>query len=356
MNDGDSHANIPVKQYAAYIQDDWRVTDRLTLNLGLRYDLVKGLQFDQSKNPNYVLAQQLGAAGRFANVVGYENFGKSPKDDTNNCQPRLGGVWDVRGNAKDLVRAGWGIYTDFGYTNSNVLFPAADASGSQFGTVFTASNTAGLRNPDGSFYQVGQPLTNLASQNEAGGLPLFGQWVDPRLEQPETMQSSVGWSHELAANTVVTADYVHIDGKNLNIRPRLNTADRRRRAAVRRHRVQPELLGHARGDQPRQVGVRRADPRRPAPALARRRLHRLLHAVEGREHDRHGRRRARHALRPRRDQPVRRSADARSRTAAPTRGTGSRRAPRCSCRRASGSRRSSSIARRCRSTRVKAWT
>ena len=223
LNDGDSKANIPVKQYATYLQDDWRVTDRLTVNLGLRYDLVKGLQFDQSKNPNYVLAQQLGTAGRFANVVGYENFGKAPKDDTNNWQPRVGAVWDVRGNAKDLLRAGWGIYTDFGYTNSNVLFPAADASGSRFGTVFTANNTAGLRNPDGSVYRVGQPLTNLAAQNEAGGLPLFGQWTDPLLEQPETRQTSVGWSHELVANTVVTADYVHIDGSKLNIRPRLNT-------------------------------------------------------------------------------------------------------------------------------------
>jgi carboxypeptidase family protein/TonB-dependent receptor-like protein len=223
LNDGDSHANIPVKQYATYIQDDWRVTDRLTLNLGLRYDLVTGLQFDQSKNPNYVLAQQLGAAGRFANVVGYEDFGKAPKDDTNNWQPRVGGVWDVRGDAKDLVRAGWGIYTDFGYTNSNVLFAAADASGSRFGTVFTANNTSGIRNPDGSFYRVGQPLTNLAAQNEAGGLPLFGQWVDPLLEQPETRQASIGWSHELMPSTVLTADYVHIDGRNLNVRPRLNT-------------------------------------------------------------------------------------------------------------------------------------
>jgi hypothetical protein len=223
LNDGDSHANIPIKQYAAYFQDDWRVSDRLTLNLGVRYDLVKGLQFDQSQNPNYLLAQQLGAAGRFANVIGYENFGKTPKDDTNNVQPRLGAVWDVRGDAKDLVRAGWGIYTDFGYTNSNALFAAADASGSRFGTVFTANNTSGIRNPDGSFYRVGQPLTNLASQNEAGGLPLFGQWVDPLLEQPETRQASLGWSHELTGNTVVTADYVHIDGRNLNVRPRLNT-------------------------------------------------------------------------------------------------------------------------------------
>jgi len=222
LNDGDSHANIPVKQYAFYVQDDWRAGSRVTVNLGLRYDLVTGLQFDQSQNPNYVLAQQLGAAGRFANVIGYENFGKSAQDDTNNFQPRLGLVWDLGGDAKNIVRAGWGIYTDFGYTNSNVLFPAADASGSRFGTVFSATNTSGLRNPDGSFFQVGQPLSNLASQNEAGAAPLFGQWVDPRLEQPETYQTSFGWSHQLTNDTVLTADYVHIDGKNLNIRPRLN--------------------------------------------------------------------------------------------------------------------------------------
>ena len=223
LNDGDSAANIPLKQYGMYVQDDWRLSDRVTLNLGLRYDFVKGLQFDQSQNPNYLLAQQQGAAGRFANVIGYENFGKSAKDDMDNVQPRLGLVWDIRGNAKDILRAGWGIYTDFGYTNSNVLFAAADASGSRFGTVFSANNTAGLRNPDGSFYRVGQPLTNLASQNEAGALPLFGQWVDPRLEQPETRQTAIGWTRELSPSTVMTVDYVHIDGRKLNVRPRLNT-------------------------------------------------------------------------------------------------------------------------------------
>jgi hypothetical protein len=223
LNDGDSAANIPLKQYGLYFQDDWRIHSRVTLNLGVRYDLIKGLQFDQSQNPNYTLAQQSGAAGRFANVIGYENFGKDAKDDTNNVQPRLGLVWDVRGNGGDVFRAGWGIYTDFGYTNSNVLFAAADASGSRFGTVFTANNTAGLRNPDGSFYRVGQPLSNLASQNEAGALPLFGQWVDPRLEQPETLQTAIGWSHALSTSTVLSVDYVHIDGRKLNVRPRLNT-------------------------------------------------------------------------------------------------------------------------------------
>jgi len=54
VSDGDSFANLPTRQYAVYLQDDWRVTNRVTLNLGVRYDLVTGVQFDQSANPNFV--------------------------------------------------------------------------------------------------------------------------------------------------------------------------------------------------------------------------------------------------------------------------------------------------------------
>src|SRR5262249_34937387 len=130
------------------------------------------------------------------------------------------------GNGRDVARAGWGIYTDVGYTNSNILFGAADATGLGFGPVFTASNPNGLRNPDGSLYRVGQPLSNLAALNEANpnAIPLFGFGpISPRLEQPESWQTAVGWSHQLSSSTVLNADYVHIDGKKLNIRPRLNT-------------------------------------------------------------------------------------------------------------------------------------
>src|SRR5262249_2698428 len=38
LSDGDASANIPMKQFATYIQDDWRVGDRFTLNVGVRYD------------------------------------------------------------------------------------------------------------------------------------------------------------------------------------------------------------------------------------------------------------------------------------------------------------------------------
>jgi len=223
VSDGNSFANLPTRQYGIYLQDDWRAFDRITLNLGLRYDYVSGVQFDQSGNPNFVTLQAAGAAGRFANVVGMEDFGKTPQNDRNNIQPRAGVAWDVRGNGRDVVRAGWGIYTDFGYTNSNGLFAAADALSPGFGPVFQATNTAGLRNPDGSFYQVGQPLTNLRNEITNPGHPLVGQVVSPRLEQPEQWQTVAGISHQLTDAIVVSGDYVHSDGKNLNIRAYLNT-------------------------------------------------------------------------------------------------------------------------------------
>ncbi len=225
LNDGDASANVPLKQYAFFLQDDWAVNDKLTLNVGLRYDLITGFQFDQSKNPNYVTIQAAGKAGLLTGIKGLENAGLDPKDDTNNWQPRLGFAYDIRGNGKDVVRGGWGIYMDMAYTNSNAMFAAIDATGRGFGAVLSVDNQQGIRNPDGSFYQVGQPLTNIASQNQANpnALPLNGQWVDPRLQMPYTRQTSLGWSHELVANTVVTADFVRADGRDLNVRPRINT-------------------------------------------------------------------------------------------------------------------------------------
>lgn len=223
INDGDARANIPLNQYAFYVQDDWKVTSHLTLNVGLRYDIIDGYQIDQSTNPNFVKMQAAGAAGLLTGIRGLQNFGKSPKEDSNNWQPRLGFAWDPRGNGKDVIRGGWGVYQDVGYTNSNLLFAASDASGS-FGPVVNVDNPNGIRNPDGSFYRIGQPLSNVLSQNQVDTSvpPLFGQFLDPRLQMPYTRQTSVGWSHELPGNSVVTVDYINNQGRDLNTRPRIN--------------------------------------------------------------------------------------------------------------------------------------
>jgi Carboxypeptidase regulatory-like domain len=218
-------ANLPMDQFGAYFQDDWRVNDRLTINAGLRYDLITGFDLDQSTVQNYVALTTAAAAGRFNGVPGFSEFGNKTGEDYNNIQPRIGAVYDLFGNGKDIVRAGWGIYYDFGYTNANILFPGLSAQGGS-GVIFSITGkTNGIQNPDGTFFQVGQSVTNLNSQNEVNPAgPFFGTNVmAPGPRQPWTSQLSGGWSHQLTASTVLDIDYVHVKGSDLGVRWPLNT-------------------------------------------------------------------------------------------------------------------------------------
>jgi hypothetical protein len=219
---GAAQVNIPLDFYSVYLQDDWRATNRLTFNLGVRWDYVTNMPLNQDNNPNFQVMQAAGAAGRFAGTP-LEDFGKSPRTDKNNIQPRFGFAYDVRGNALDVVRGGWGIYSDFAYTGSNALNAAIDAAGG-IGVVFLAVNPTGLRKPDGSFFLASDPLSTIASLNTVNTSlpPLGGQVQSPRLEQPYTRQANIGWVHQLNPATALTADYVHVDGRNLNVRLRVN--------------------------------------------------------------------------------------------------------------------------------------
>src|SRR6266542_1858897 len=119
---GLSGATIPNKQYALYVQDGWRVTDKLTLDLGVRYDLVTGFAFDQTGNLIYkdvTAAAQRGvftSSGLPCPCVGFEDFGKSPQEDKNNIAPRAGFTYDVKGDGNFVLRGGVGRYYDFAYT------------------------------------------------------------------------------------------------------------------------------------------------------------------------------------------------------------------------------------------------
>ena len=216
----DPTANFPLEQYGFYVQDDWRISNRVTLNLGVRWDYVEGFPLDQSRSPNFLALQQAGAAGMFAGTL-LDEFGKEARPDRDNVQPRIGAAVDVFGTGRDIIRGGWGVYTDFGYIASNVLQAAFDAGHAGF--VFLAGNPNGLQKADGSFFRVTDPLSTIASQNQVtGDFSPAGEVVSPLLEQPYSRQASVGWSHQLDASTVLSADYVRVDGRDLNMRVRPN--------------------------------------------------------------------------------------------------------------------------------------
>ncbi len=223
-NKDGSAANLPTKQYGLYIQDDWRLTSRVTVNAGLRYDLVTGFAIDQTTVPNFNKLQAAGQAGRLDGMQGIDEWGPAVSEDYNNIQPRIGIAWDLKGNGKDVVRAGWGLYYDFGFTNANILFPGLSAQGGS-GQIFSVTNSSGIKKPGGDYYRFGDPIATIASLNEIN--PALGFYSSnvaaPRVRQPYTQQLSAGWSHQLTPSTVFDADYVYVRGHDLGLRWQLNT-------------------------------------------------------------------------------------------------------------------------------------
>src|SRR5581483_5127190 len=147
--------STPVNQFSFFAQDDWRPIPALTINLGLRYDLWTGFDLDQRTNPIW---QQLSTQTRY-NEPYLQDFqggkGGVLTNDKNNIAPRVGATWDLRGDGRTTIRGGWGIFYDFPYTNATILFPAA-AVQSNYGVAYNVNNPLGIRNPDGTFFRIGQ--------------------------------------------------------------------------------------------------------------------------------------------------------------------------------------------------------
>jgi hypothetical protein len=101
---GDPIRNISQWLYSGYAQDDWRITKKITLNLGLRYEL-QGVPTEANN-----------LFGNWEPSVGFEQVGKNIssiyKRDNKNFSPRVGVAWDVTGNGTTVVRLGGSIVYD----------------------------------------------------------------------------------------------------------------------------------------------------------------------------------------------------------------------------------------------------
>jgi hypothetical protein len=278
-----------------------------------------GYQIDRVEEPELREVQAAGAAGLLKGIVGLENFGLEPKEDQNNFQPRIGGVLDVRGNGKDIVRGGWGVYTDVGYTNSNVLFAAADSTGKGSARRSTCNVTNGIRNPtDASTAPASRSATS-QSQNQvvntarsrcsaSGSIRASSAVSDA--EQPRVVARA-------EQRHVVSVDYVNF----ARTRPELPSA---RQPA---HPGQPLEPAPAGGDHPDDQPEHQRQPSDGQPreseynALIMSVRKRMSHGVDfsanytlqkGISNIGNAGRRAEHGEHPGSEQPVRRSASVRS--------------------------------------------
>jgi len=109
IQQGNAEVFVRAHWYAGFFQDDWRVTPRVTLNLGLRYEYEAPPterhnyigNFNPDVNPATTPAiQQVGPGAPLPKMF---------RGDYTGFSPRLGMAWDIRGNGKTVVRAAAGL-------------------------------------------------------------------------------------------------------------------------------------------------------------------------------------------------------------------------------------------------------
>jgi hypothetical protein len=206
---GDFNVHLYSKKVASWAQDDWQISSRLTLNLGLRYDVELGV---------------------FANDISFPPFQEAGRpNDLNNFQPRLGFAYEL--TDRTVVRGGTGLYygdaigadQSFAVGNAQIAVIQYNNDGR---ADFTANPTNGQPLPT---YE--QALPQFCSSNAAafavwsarnftGAAPCLLRSVQEFVGPPEfvhlprTFQSSIGFQHQFTGTMALEVDYVYSKGSD----------------------------------------------------------------------------------------------------------------------------------------------
>jgi hypothetical protein len=181
---GNFNIDIPTNNVGAWFQDDWKLSPRLTLNLGLRYDNDLGI-FD----PGLYLKSGIQTPHYNDNLL---------------FQPRFGFAWDVTGSRRTVIRGGAGLfYADIQanqvidqqiFNGQASLQPALQA---------TPTTPINLLAPFGA---------TTGAEFLSGAVPVNAQTIQPlgpNVQTPYSLQLSIGIEHQLSKTWTVSADYVH---------------------------------------------------------------------------------------------------------------------------------------------------
>jgi hypothetical protein len=206
----DVYANLRAPYYQLYIHDEWRVTSRLTLNMGLRYELNGNFLETRDGMSNYDIDDGL-AAGTLPVIVraqpGSRDSRALLRGDRNNWAPRFG--FSFRANAKTVVRGGYGIF----YGNYEGTGGGRHLLGNPPNTISVVITTDNI-NP-AFVLRDGVPAGTLDPRNLAN-LRLTSFVTNP--DWPSAQQWNINIQRELAQSMVWEIGYYGAKGVHLPVR------------------------------------------------------------------------------------------------------------------------------------------
>jgi outer membrane receptor protein involved in Fe transport len=212
-NAGSGSFNGNQSLFAGFVQDDIKVTPRLTVNLGLRYEFWTNPAGDESQKLNAI-----------SNVPGVITFGV-PKTDRNNIGPRVGFAYDPTGSGRTSIRGGFGIAYDVKFQNfaSITLPPQVQSEMNPVSACALATPPSWCSQPNGAGFLAGGGLPAILTPptTQAAARSLTTSFIDDTV-MPKILTWSFGVQRELHRDSILEVRYLGTRGLSLPVQFRRN--------------------------------------------------------------------------------------------------------------------------------------
>jgi hypothetical protein len=189
-------------EFAGFFQDNWKLTRRLTLNLGLRYEYFGAPSArNDTVDHNFVFGAGSGIAERIAS--GRMQTGQLFRPDRNNFAPRFGFALDVTGSGRSVLRGGYGVFFDRIFNN--------------FWMDSRSNNLALITFVNSGFQQQFQykiPIEGALSGPSPRN-PALEIAVDSNLRTPYAQSWFLGWQQQLMPNLILEINQTGALGRKL---------------------------------------------------------------------------------------------------------------------------------------------
>lgn len=212
FSDGEGTHDQIIHQLAFYAQDDWKVTPRLTLNLGLRWDANIGNLPDQTNNRTILILQRLNHPRARAITGDADKLARTTPSWTE-FQPRIGFAFDPTGAGRSVIRGGYGIFYDQLFQNLT-LFSLTQSNPVLYQTILSLTNSSVGVGQLSTFRFGVDPLPTPPPGFSIADLAVggFGRINDPDASEPYVQKFSIGFETKLTDRLTLASDFVHTLG------------------------------------------------------------------------------------------------------------------------------------------------